>query len=137
MTEQHPHQASPDEEDAEPAPAAPVRRRRSPQERKALDYAKQRRNRYGENPEASRKGIRLGKARGKRLERRSVARELLRGEDADAASIPRKRFEKWPDTPLGEVVQDKLAQRALLQEQSVVNEWSRVRRSQRRSGKRR
>ena len=69
-----------------------VARKRTPAERKALDYAKQRRNTYGENPEGSRKNIRRGKKRGIRVQRRKVAQELLQGEDSDAGRIRRTRF---------------------------------------------
>ena len=114
-----------------------VRRRRSPQERKALDYSKQRRNIYGENPEASRTGIRKGKTRGKRVERHQVTQELGRGEDADAGRIARRRFRKWPDLPLKVVLDGKKQRRADLEQEPVTTEGARVRRQARRSGKRR
>ncbi|MCL2735951.1 MAG: hypothetical protein FWD75_04870 [Propionibacteriaceae bacterium] len=118
-------------------PDVPTRRKRSPQEEKALDYSKQRRNRYGENPEASRTGIRKSKARDHRRMRRAVAEELLHGEDADVAPIvtrlTRKRFRKWPDVPLGEVVDAKIAARAHVQDNPVVNDDARARRRERRA----
>ena len=131
------HDAPADDGPSDP----PTRRQRSPQEKKALDYSKQRRNAYGENPEASRKGVRRGKARNHRSMRRAVAVELLQGKDADVAPIvtrlTRRRFRKVPDTPLGDVVSAKIAAREQAQETPVTNEGARSRRRERRSGKRR
>jgi hypothetical protein len=52
------------------------KRFRSPQERKALSYAKDRRNTYGENDKASRKAIPLRKAQESRKDRHKVAQDL-------------------------------------------------------------
>jgi len=116
------------------------RRRRSPQERKALDYAKQRRNTYNYgcvSLQSARKRIRQGKARGRRLERRGVAEELRRGEDADvepvAQRLASRHFRKYPDTPLGEVIEFKLAFRERVRDEPVVRAEARARRRTRRS----
>jgi len=95
--------------------------RKTPQQKKAESYARDRRNTYGENDKASRKAIpRLQRIRN-RAERR-IAREafvvrVLDEERADAAGARaklkwRKSRTKEPDSPLGEVVKAKLARRA-------------------------
>lgn len=62
---------------------------RSPQERKALSYAKDRRNTYGENDKASRKAIPLRKAQESRKDRHKVAQGLaiLPRLDEEAADL--------------------------------------------------
>jgi hypothetical protein len=99
---------------------------KSPEEKKALSLKRDRRNTYGENPQASRKGIRHGKQRSHMEERRTVGKILSqlreRSEESDATDADilaktaivrsrRKAFKKKPDTPLGEVVKRKLAKR--------------------------
>lgn len=104
--------------------------RRSPQVKKALSYAKDRRNDYGENDKSSRKNIRRNKripVRADRHRERQVladatgpadATELA--ERAEAKLSARKsmwltkRWRKWRDAPLGEVVVGKLQRRAAL-----------------------
>jgi hypothetical protein len=49
---------------------------KSPQEKKALSYAKDRRNAYGENDKASRKAIPLRKAGENRQDRRKTKHDL-------------------------------------------------------------
>ena len=99
---------------------------KSANEKKALSLKRDRRNVYGENPQASRKGIRRGKQRSHMEERRS-ARKILsllkeRAEESDAieadvltkTAVLRSKhrgFKKTPDRPLGEVVKRKLAKR--------------------------
>jgi hypothetical protein len=85
---------------------------KTPQEKKRLSYAKDRRNTFGENSKASRKGIPLRKARLNRAERHTqdhlLAVAVTASED-DLASVdnqvkatePRK-WRKDPDTPRGE-----------------------------------
>jgi len=98
----------------------------SAKEKKALSLKRDRRNVYGENPQASRKGIRRGKQRSHMEERRSV-REILshlreRAEESDAIEADvltktevvkskHKGFKKTPDRPLREVIKRKLAKR--------------------------
>ena len=89
---------------------------RSPQERKALSYAKDRRNTYGENDKASRKLIPLRKAQESRQDRRKVAQEiaLLPNLDEQSADLLESSirqdvhrvggWRKSPDQPLGKTV---------------------------------
>jgi hypothetical protein len=100
---------------------------KSPKEKKALSLKRDRRNTYGENAQASRKGIRRSKQRSHMEERRSVGKILTqlreRSEESDAtdadaltrASIVKSRhkaFKKTPDSPLGEVIKQKLSRRS-------------------------
>ncbi|MEM7689704.1 MAG: hypothetical protein AAF291_11850 [Pseudomonadota bacterium] len=101
----------------------PLKRRRSPQEKKALSYAKDRRNCYGENDKASRKNIPRRKAKGHRSLRRRAASSLSRyetlGEDEAAlkenelvSDLNRKqRWRKSPDRPLADHVSEQAAKR--------------------------
>lgn len=87
----------------------------TPQQKKTLSYAKDRRNTYGENSKASRKGIPLSKARDIRAERHEqdhVLTQALRVEELDQldaienqvrSSKPRQ-WRKSPDQPLGQVL---------------------------------
>lgn len=99
---------------------------KSATEKKALSLKRDRRNTYGENPQASRKGIRRGKQRSHMEERRSVGkilshlRESAEESDAIEADVltktslvrsKRKAFKKRPDRPLGEVIKRKQARR--------------------------
>ncbi|MCB1607187.1 MAG: hypothetical protein KDI71_09460 [Xanthomonadales bacterium] len=96
---------------------------KSPQLKKQLSLARDRRNTYGENAKASRKGISRSKARLLRVERRRVGQVLSRslsGEDpliAECAAREigalkaRSRFVKTPDEPLGTVIAAKRARR--------------------------
>src|ERR1700761_813602 len=59
---------------------------KSPQEKKALSYAKDRRNAYGENAKASRKAIPLRKAGENREDRRKVNQDLAALPDLDEAA---------------------------------------------------
>ena len=102
----------------------PMSKLKSPQEKKAVSLKRDRRNTYGENPQASRKGIRRGKQRSHMGERRVVS-EILGGlrerpENSDEADTlaktkiverRRKAFKKRPDSPLGIVIERKLAKR--------------------------
>jgi hypothetical protein len=110
---------------------------KSPTEKKALSFKRDRRNTYGENPQASRKGIRRGKQRSHMEERRSVGkilshlRESAEESDAIEADVltktslvrsKRKAFKKTPDRPLGEVVKLKKVKRE--ESQSRVKDTS-------------
>jgi hypothetical protein len=98
--------------------------RRSPQEKKALSYARDRRNDYGENDKSSRKNIRRSKKRDHRTSRHrenQVLGEAARGledtdlaEHAETALLGRRRltWRKYRDAPLGETVVRKLRRRA-------------------------
>jgi hypothetical protein len=97
-------------------------RKRTPQEKKALSYARDRRNDYGENDKGSRRSIRRNKAFPNRAYRKTVG-DILRGAvgAADAAQaesldvktreIRRRTWRKYPDQPLGEIVARQLERR--------------------------
>ena len=97
-------------------------KRKTPQEKKALSYAKDCRNTYGENDKASRKNIPLRKAKVNRGYRKKV-NQVLRGisgkidlEKADlmeseARKLKRDHWKKYADEPLGKVVEKKLERR--------------------------
>jgi hypothetical protein len=104
----------------------PVSKVRTPQEKKRLSYAHDRRNTYGENQKSSRKNIPHSKQLSHQDERRSVRQALIAakgrvaGEAADeaqslalrTAAIKKLRaFRKSPDSPLGEVVERRLRRR--------------------------
>jgi hypothetical protein len=90
----------------------------TPQQKKRLSYAKDRRNTYGENSKSSRKNIPLTKALDIRSERHSqdtMLAQILRTTDTETqedvenrvrSSKPRQ-WKKSPDTPLGEVLNQK------------------------------
>lgn len=101
-------------------------RRRSPQEKKRLSYAKDRRNRYGENDKSSRKNIPRAKRRRLRAERHRTHQALAvavgaiddRGgtlaEDRLARAPQGTHWRKAPDTPLGMQVAAALDRRVRL-----------------------
>jgi hypothetical protein len=104
--------------------------RRSPQEKKALSYAKDRRNGYGENDKSSRKSIRRNKRTPNRADRhrehqvltaatgRAVTPETA--ERAETKLLAKKsmwltkRWRKYRDTTLAATVMYKLRRRARL-----------------------
>lgn len=104
--------------------------RRSPQEKKALSYANDRRNDYGENDKSSRKNIRRNKRLPNRADRHRehqvlaaatgvaiVADILERAETkllAKKSMWMTKRWRKWRDAPLGEIVEGRLRRRVRL-----------------------
>ncbi len=88
---------------------------RTPQEKKALSYAKDCRNCYGESDKGSRKSIRRNKTFPNRAFRKNVNDvlhaaigevDLKKAEtiDVKAKQIKRRKWKKWSDRPLGEVV---------------------------------
>ena len=100
---------------------------KTPQEKKRLSLANDRRNTYGESDKGSRKTIRRNKQIGQRQLRRGVNLELtpaagvLTNEDAEdvAARVAaahslknKKRFRKAPDTALGDVIARQKERRA-------------------------
>ncbi len=108
---------------------------KSPQEKKDLSLERERRNTYGENPAASRKGIRRGKQRSHMEERRAVSLILGRLRDrvdedhameADVLAKTtvtkkgRTAFKKTPDEPLGIVMKRKLEKRQELAESRSI-----------------
>ena len=89
----------------------------TPQQKKRLSYARDRRNTYGENNKASRRLIPLAKALDIRSERRTqdqvLARALQRQAQApeqldaienDVRATRLRSWRKSPDSPLGEVL---------------------------------
>jgi hypothetical protein len=96
--------------------------RKTPQEKKRLSYARDRRNRYGENDKSSRKNIPRSRQRVHRANRRHAGQDL-RGAvaqvdeslavRAEQALLSRRErvFRKCPDMPLGEVVEYQLRRR--------------------------
>jgi hypothetical protein len=99
-------------------------KRKSPQVKKALSYKKDRRNTYGENSKASRKGIPRKKRRQARAERRlartafpagATTIDVDRLDDVQARLLLKRRKAwvlKFPDEPLGEVLAQTLEHRA-------------------------
>ncbi|WP_344934379.1 hypothetical protein [Sphaerisporangium flaviroseum] len=97
-------------------------KRRTPQEKKLLSYAKDRRNDYGENDKSSRKSIPRNKKAPHHANRHRVTQvlEAAKGtvdevaEGAVEERLLRKRpksWQKYRDAPLGDIVQYKIARR--------------------------
>lgn len=96
---------------------------KTPQEKKRLSLKKDRRNTYGENNKSSRTGIALSKAKAHRRIRHrqdnllhtlpDVANEdaLVALENNVKGQVP-PQWRKYPDTPLGEVLERQTAWRA-------------------------
>lgn len=117
----------------------------TPQEKKRLSYARDRRNAYGESSGASRKSIPLRKKKGRRAYRKATNQLLPKGLAASALrddtsieakinSVTRNPWRKWPDVPLGTCVKDKLFKRTArfiwkpegrLPENPASNSWKR------------
>ncbi|MBB5075739.1 hypothetical protein [Nonomuraea endophytica] len=95
-------------------------RQRTPQEKKLLSYAKDRRNAYGENDKSSRKNIRRNKRVPHRANRHR-AHQILEAaigvvdeavEEQVEQWVGRRRPKRWrkvADVPLGEIVRAKLS----------------------------
>lgn len=86
---------------------------KTPQEKKRLSYAKDRRNVFGENSKASRKGIPLAKARANRADRHEQNRmletvtnvaseDVFVGVEVRVRSSKLRQWKKTPDKPLSE-----------------------------------
>jgi hypothetical protein len=95
-------------------------RRRSPQEKKALSYARDCRNVYGENDKSSRTSIRRNKRFPYRANRRHHRQTLTVSVGAPDPDVDeavevwlcgrrRASWRKWPDLPLGMVVKSRRA----------------------------
>jgi hypothetical protein len=102
-------------------------KRRTPQEKKALSYERDRRNTYGNSPHAARKSIPLRKALRNRANRHLQNQQLrysgpAPGEplaDEFESQMYRRAPRVWrkdADSPLGEVVAKKVERRAYLHE---------------------
>lgn len=96
---------------------------KTPQEKKALSYAKDRRNTYGQNDKASRNSIPKRKAEVNRSYRKRISDtlkavvgpidlEVADKVEAQTRSIKRSEWKKYPDTALGGVVEKNLESRA-------------------------
>lgn len=90
----------------------------TPQQKKRLSYARDRRNTYGENNKSSRKNIPLSKAFDIRSERHAqdcaLAKSLLatevhelEGVENRVRATKKRQWRKVPDEPLGEVLKAK------------------------------
>ena len=88
---------------------------RTPQEKKRLSYARDCRNCYGESDKGSRKSIRRNKTFPNRAFRKNIndilkaatgVIDLEKAETADVKikQVKRRKWKKWSDRPLGEVV---------------------------------
>ncbi|MEV4251187.1 hypothetical protein AB0J63_48340 [Streptosporangium canum] len=97
-------------------------KRRSPQEKKRLSYAKDWRNDYGENDKSSRKNIPRSKRTPHRANRRRASQVLdaatgvvdEAAEETAEERLMAKRPKSWRksrDAPLGEIVQHTLKRR--------------------------
>jgi hypothetical protein len=94
---------------------------KTPQEKKRLSYEKDRRNTYGERGSHSRYAIAFQKTTNRRTDRHRAEQALQAaatnsGESLDQAeikvkTIPKRDWRKYPDTPLREVVKNKLEYR--------------------------
>ncbi len=99
-----------------------MKKRRTPQEKKLLSYEKDCRNTYGERGSHSRHAITLQKAITRRSDRHR-ANKVLQNVESDLvdsleqaelkvkAVVPRRAWQKYADSPLGEVVKRKLERR--------------------------
>ena len=90
--------------------------KRTPREKKRLSYARDRRNCYGESPHGARKSIPLNKALRNRANRHYQDQQLAglgsKPDEETADEVESrmwhrapKRWDKWPDAPLKEIVQ--------------------------------
>lgn len=121
--------------------------RRDPQQKKALSYARDRRNDWGENDKSSRRNIRRNKRAPNRADRHRE-RQVLAGaagavippEVAERAEIKlyakrtmwlTKKWRKWRDAPLAEVVEAKLRRRARTGMQDPADVEARIERLRR------
>jgi hypothetical protein len=93
-------------------------KKRSPQEKKRLSLARDRRDDYGENDKARRKSIPRRRAKKSRSYRHAT-RQVLRVQDAEQANervrtVRRGEWVKVPDTPLQNSIERKEVNRARL-----------------------
>lgn len=103
---------------------------KSPQEKKALSYAKDRRNGYGENDKSSRKAIPARKAEANRKVRRKARQtaDVLDFCDEETAALAESSlrhdlerlggWKKTPDVPLSDFVELQERRRSLRELQS-------------------
>jgi hypothetical protein len=125
---------------------------RDPRERKALSYARDRRNAYGENDKGSRKNIRRNKRIPNRADRHRERQTLAMAagpvavriaESAEAKLLAKKsmwmtkRWRKCGDAPLADIVEYKLRRRARLGMTDQAETDARIERIRRRSRRQR
>lgn len=90
-------------------------KRKTPQEKKAESYDKDRRSTYGNNAKAARSSVPKRKQGRAQVERRSAKQELAGPSAAtdegrinamiDKVAVKRRKaWQKWPDEPLGKVL---------------------------------
>ena len=102
-------------------------RKRTPQEKKKLSYERDRRNVYGNSPQAARKAIPLRKAQRNRANRHLANQEVAVRTPIPSEAIAEhieerlnlkapKQWKKGPDAPLGEVTAQKSLNRKIMQE---------------------
>ncbi len=106
--------------------------RLTPQQKKRLSLAKDCRNRYGENDKSSRKNIPRRRARKHRQFRRNLNqalqaelyREGIDPEAVQTAALEARRdaWQKCPDTPLGETIEQQKYWRDRLANRKVPNQ---------------
>lgn len=122
--------------------------RKSPQEKKALSYAKDRRNNYGENDKSSRKSIRTNKRLPNRADRHREHQVLAEAggvrildgmtERAETKLLAKKsmwmtkRWRKFGDAPLGAIVEYQLGRQIRLGNGDTVAVEERLARVRRR-----
>ncbi|MEU4103192.1 hypothetical protein [Streptomyces tanashiensis] len=98
-------------------------KRKTPQEKKRLSYVKDHRNNYGENDKSSRRNIRRNKqfpnSANRRRAQTTLAALLGSPDDLRADAVEErmngrrpKRWQKFPDAPLGAIVDSTLQRRA-------------------------
>ncbi len=93
----------------------PRKRRRTPQEKKRLSYARDRRNDYGQHDKGARNAIPKRKRLASRQARRVAAKELIEDPETAEAKLRgklKRRWRKWPDAVLGDWVASRLKRRA-------------------------
>jgi len=99
-------------------------KQKTPQEKKALSYKKDRRNVYGASDKASRKSIPIRKSKQNRAYRKKANQILSKVENEseteeiellenEIKTLNKGDWAKTPDAPLGEVVEDTLRNRKL------------------------
>lgn len=92
-----------------------MKRRRTPQEKKVLSYARDGRNTFAESRSTAHKAISRRKTKANRALRRAESRVVSALADGDAdvfvGRTGRKSWRKLPDAPLGEYVEARLAVR--------------------------
>jgi hypothetical protein len=118
--------------------------RKSPQEKKVLSYSRDRRNDYGEHDKGSRRSIRRNKRTPHRADRRREHQVLAGATQAAEAEVAEARlarkpfklriarWQKSPDAPLGEYVEQRIRRRIALGVEDQAGGAERIERIRRR-----